>query len=971
MSSLFISYSRRDTEIAQKLTDAFQREKLDFWIDWEDIPLTVDWWKEIEKGIEEADIFIFLISPDSTKSRVCSQEIGHAIKNAKRIIPIVVRDINNDEMPSELSHLNFTFLRKNDDFEANFKKLITAIKTDYDWVQAHRQIQVKALEWERSGFEKSFLLRGKELQDAEHQLATNTSKEPHPTDLQREYVHESRRASDRQRGITTAISLVGIIALALLAFFGFTQAALATVNAKEAEKNAATAQAASTLASNNELIAKENEAIAIENEKTARAGEFAAKSAAIREKNFPVSLLLAIESFRKKDTPQSRGALLDNAYANPHLFRYISWNKSIVTSVSFSPDGALFAYAIEDGTINILNTSQFQEMEKLTGHTDKVTGIAFSPDGRILASASKDGSVRLWDTASFQPIGQPLTGHSGDVTNLAFSPDSKLLATGSDDQSTIVWDVQNQLPIGQPLLGDGGIITSVAFSSDGRILASASGNGKVFLWNTQDYSPFVFNVGTYIYDIAFQPNSNTLAIAACGKTAANGFCSQGKIILLDAVSRQTIGQPLIGHDDYVSNVVFSPDGSILASGSWDKTIILWDMNSLQPLTKPLYGHISNVNSIAFHPSGRFFASGGGDKAVILWDVKPHQPIGNQFALGHEVASMAITQDGKYFATGSNIGIVHLWDATTNPPTDHPLVGHGADFVSALAFRPDGKILATGGHDKTVRLWDVETAQPIWTSPDGEGHTELINALAFSPDGKTLASGSWDNQIILWDVSNPVSPVKLDTLPGKSEKVISLAFSPDGSILASGYMGRDIGNDLHDNSIIVLWDMATHQPIGQPLAGHTDAVNSLVFIPDGKYLFSGSWDKTIIQWDVAKQEKIDQFVGHTDLIFTVAISSDGTMLASGGSDKTIILWDIATHQSIGQPLTLHNAEVISVAFRDNDKTLVSSSLDDTIIFWSLEPSVWIESTCQRVGNFNQDEWGQYFPGKEPGPACSTP
>ncbi len=250
-----------------------------------------------------------------------------------------------------------------------------------------------------------------------------------------------------------------------------------------------------------------------------------------------------------------------------------------------------------------------------------------------------------------------------------------------------------------------------------------------------------------------------------------------------------------------------------------------------------------------------------------------------------------------------------------------------------------------------------------------GHSELINALAFSPDGKTLASGSWDDLIMLWDVSEPNNPINMATLSGKSEDVISIAFSPDGRILASGYKGKELPGDIHENAIVVLWDMETKQQIGQPLADHTDSVNSVVFSPDGKYLFSGSWDKTIIQWDVASQKAIERFVGHNDLIYTIAVSADGNMLASGSSDKTIILWDIATHQPIGQPLTLHNAEVISVAFSDNDRTLVSTSWDDTIIFWSLEPSVWIERICQRVGrNFTQAEWEQYFPGEEYRSTC---
>src|SRR5512144_930675 len=163
MASLFISYSRKDIETARKLTEALKGQELDFWIDWEGIPPTVDWWQEIQKGIEEADIFLFLISAHSCSSKVCRQEIEHAVRNGKRLIPIVVRDAAAAEVPAELGHLNWIFLREADDFRSNFDKLLTAIKTDYEWVQAYRELQVKALEWERSAHDNSLLLRGKEL----------------------------------------------------------------------------------------------------------------------------------------------------------------------------------------------------------------------------------------------------------------------------------------------------------------------------------------------------------------------------------------------------------------------------------------------------------------------------------------------------------------------------------------------------------------------------------------------------------------------------------------------------------------------------------------------------------------------------------------------------------------------------------------------------------------------------------------
>src|SRR4030095_15067999 len=107
MAKIFISYSRKDIEFAKRLTAELQKGELDFWIDWEGIPPTVDWWQEIQKGIEEADVFLFMISPDSAKSKICGQEIDHAVKNGKRIIPIMAREIDWQDTPRQLGHLNF------------------------------------------------------------------------------------------------------------------------------------------------------------------------------------------------------------------------------------------------------------------------------------------------------------------------------------------------------------------------------------------------------------------------------------------------------------------------------------------------------------------------------------------------------------------------------------------------------------------------------------------------------------------------------------------------------------------------------------------------------------------------------------------------------------------------------------------------------------------------------------------------
>ena len=94
MTKVIVSYSRKDSAIARKVIEAFKSIELDAWVDWEDIPPAVGWLDQILRGIEESDAFIFLLSPDSIASEVCNVEIGHAEKNHKRIIPIVVRDVD-------------------------------------------------------------------------------------------------------------------------------------------------------------------------------------------------------------------------------------------------------------------------------------------------------------------------------------------------------------------------------------------------------------------------------------------------------------------------------------------------------------------------------------------------------------------------------------------------------------------------------------------------------------------------------------------------------------------------------------------------------------------------------------------------------------------------------------------------------------------------------------------------------------
>lgn len=158
MTKVFISYSRRDKEFTRELFNEFQKNDIDCWIDWEGIPVAVDWWDEIKKGIEDADSFLYLISPDSLHSEVCQRELHYAVKKNKRIIPIIVRELDsNDKLPDSLLNLELFQLTRKDSNNAP-STLITTIHQDEDWAWMYKKLEFKASEWDFNKSDKKYLL---------------------------------------------------------------------------------------------------------------------------------------------------------------------------------------------------------------------------------------------------------------------------------------------------------------------------------------------------------------------------------------------------------------------------------------------------------------------------------------------------------------------------------------------------------------------------------------------------------------------------------------------------------------------------------------------------------------------------------------------------------------------------------------------------------------------------------------------
>src|SRR5262245_5353502 len=94
MSDVFISYSRKDSEFVRRLTDELEKRGREAWVDWQGIDYSSKWWEDICSGIEQADNFVLIISPDALNSKFCHQEIEHARKHNKRMIPMVYRPVD-------------------------------------------------------------------------------------------------------------------------------------------------------------------------------------------------------------------------------------------------------------------------------------------------------------------------------------------------------------------------------------------------------------------------------------------------------------------------------------------------------------------------------------------------------------------------------------------------------------------------------------------------------------------------------------------------------------------------------------------------------------------------------------------------------------------------------------------------------------------------------------------------------------
>jgi WD40 repeat protein len=519
-------------------------------------------------------------------------------------------------------------------------------------------------------------------------------------------------------------------------------------------------------------------------------------------------------------------------------------------AVVFSPDGRWFAAADANGTIRLWSTRD-STTRSWPSQQGSVLDLAISGDGTLIATAGENGTVRVWPMSG--GAGRIVGRHAGRATGVQFLPGGHRLHSGGNDRVFVTWDLDRGTAQRIPS-GHTSPIWFVTISNDGHRLASGDMNGEIHVFDLSDpenVAPIILRGRTIVASLAFSPDGATLASSPNGQPTRLWDLRAPRDHLLfrqsDVVAEAVLSPDgnwlagdgestlrlchlpdghcrlLVGHENMVLGVVFSPDSRRLISSGWDGTARVWDVAT--GAARVLAAPGTQVRSACFSPDGNRIAMAVSDGTIRIWDgaaVEPRRLRGHQGA----VYLLAFLPDGRSLVSAGKDHSVRLWNLTTG---QMQILGSHERAVTAIAVSRSGALIASSGPDMQIHLWKADGTQPRLLS----GHSNEVTALRFTSDERFLISASTDGTARIWDLLRGAVQV----LRGHEGAIYALAIAPDNRVVATG--GAD--------NTIRLWDLKTHAV--QVLRGHTAQLRDLSFSADGTILASSSNDSSARLWSL--------------------------------------------------------------------------------------------------------------------------
>ncbi len=549
---------------------------------------------------------------------------------------------------------------------------------------------------------------------------------------------------------------------------------------------------------------------------------------------------------------------------------------SHASSTAFSPDGSLFAYKSGYNLTSVMAIETGEIVAELPDtYTEKPVGcvkLAFSPCGEFLAGCNWKDTVHVWEIQSGNFAMEPTTYHQSTRVLPTYLSDGTLRVAVGDPKEIVIWNAKLQEKV-YTIAYSGG--TLVCFSVDGRKLATMSRYDDIQVWHEGSPSKVV-SLPDHLHPDPVKRFPSRLVFSKDSRTLFCGYWKHIGFLAWDISRRQIARTFPQKSDEYAPHpdmtFTISRKAELIATAPArirNSVIRVLDVSSGTQVAE-LKTDTRGVSGLTFSLTGDYLVSGSPRSPSKVWDVSS----GTQIAeltekddpLSKPFGRTAFSPKSRYFLSIRKESI-SVWDALK---WEHIYESNLKEFKRSgtlVRFHPNGKHFITAGYEEGVYVWDIKSGEQVGSLP-----TEICL-------DTTLYRGEREN---IQRVHDPQE--------ASSRRVRGLKTSPCGTWIAGAMFGE-----------IRIWDAATLQTqmvIILPAGCQKSYI--LTFSPCSKYLATGAWwqqgqtKMSIRLWEIATGENIHTFWAHPTDIDRLAFSPDGKLLASGSYDGTILLWDITPY-----------------------------------------------------------------------------